>query len=174
MTRIERLRRVIIVCHIFARNLAYYRTAWNTKHQFLLPKTNFWKTINGNCLDHCVLEWCKLFGDKKSSSKYGEHFWKQIVTDTDTFEKNLLHELEMTAEDFEDYRIKMRDYRDKFVAHLDSDNVMIPPLLNTAKTCVWFYYSYIVAKDSLSGLARNLDRYYESCEREAIEIYNQI
>jgi len=64
-----------------------------------------------------VLEWCKLLGDEKD-----KHFWRNVVTDQRAFEANLLANLAMTASDFVDLAKKMRRYRDKFVAHLDSED----------------------------------------------------
>jgi hypothetical protein len=77
LTRRERLRRVVILCCQFIRNLAYYRvggqypTGW--KAPPLQPTASFWRIVNGNFIDACVLEWCKLLGDTK-----GQHCWDRI------------------------------------------------------------------------------------------------
>ena len=68
-------------------------------------------------LDISVLEWCKLLGEEKD-----KHFWRNVVTDPAAFEASLLAHLGMTASDFVDLAKKMRRYRDKFVAHLDSED----------------------------------------------------
>lgn len=66
MTREQRLRRVVILwCH-FTRNMAYYRAGWKDKKP--VRSFEFWNTLNGNCLDIAVLEWCKLIGERKSPS----------------------------------------------------------------------------------------------------------
>jgi hypothetical protein len=52
------------------------------------PRARFWRTVSGNFIDTCVLEWCKLFGDPN-----GEHYWKKIVSDPGNFEKLLLNHL---------------------------------------------------------------------------------
>lgn len=52
--------------------MAYYRAGWKDKK--LILGGNFWTGINGNCLDIAVLEWCKLFADRKDP-----HHWKKIV-----------------------------------------------------------------------------------------------
>jgi hypothetical protein len=77
MTDTERRRRVILLCCSFARNLAFYRARESGKARALLsashPQASFWRQANGNFLDICVLEWCKLFGDKK-----GKHHWSRV------------------------------------------------------------------------------------------------
>jgi hypothetical protein len=64
-------RRVVTLCRHFVANLAYYRTGWTEKHRHLLDyrNDNFWRVVNGNFFDICVLEWCKLFADEK-----GKHY----------------------------------------------------------------------------------------------------
>ena len=44
--------------------------------------------MNSNCIDLCVLEWCKLFADKK-----GEYGWRNLVSHPDQFYKDLLTHL---------------------------------------------------------------------------------
>ena len=69
MTRRERLRRVVILCASFARNVAYFRAeqtqigaaARARAHAF----SAFWTQVSANFLDISVLEWCKLLGDEK-------------------------------------------------------------------------------------------------------------
>jgi hypothetical protein len=61
MPRKDRLRRVVILCRDFARNLAYYRVGWKDEHRNLFdPAKNdgasFWRVMNSNCIDVCVLD----------------------------------------------------------------------------------------------------------------------
>ncbi len=69
----------------------------------------------------------------------------------------------------------MRRYRDKFLAHLDSDEVMNIPSLEIAKNAVRFYHTYIVQHeaqgDDLVGLPTDLDSGYAQCGKEAQTIY---
>lgn len=139
LNRIERLRRVLILCCYFIQNLAYYRAGWNDQKIFARHLSQFWITANGNFLDQCVLEWCKLFGDEK-----GEHYWGEIVSDPTLFEKNLLSALGISVSEFNAYVGKIRHYRDKFVAHLDSDKVMNIPDLEIAKKAVLYYQTHIL------------------------------
>lgn len=71
----------------------------------------------------------------------------------------------------------MRHYRDKFVAHLDTDLIMQIPMLDTAQSSVWFYHAYLVQHEAkageLSGLADRIDSMtlgYDQCVVEAREI----
>jgi len=102
------------LCSSFARNLAYYRTGWSKKYKHLLDGSDFWRAVNGNFLDMCVLEWCKLFADKKE-----KHHWRKVVSDPARFEAGLLRHLGLDEVAFQREIDTIRKYRDKFVAHLD-------------------------------------------------------
>ena len=90
-------------------------------------QASFWRQANVSFLDVAALEWCKLFAEGqrgKVAYGWGEHGWRQIVTDVAAFEAALLARLGQTANQFDDHIKAMRHYRDKFVAHLDSHAVM--------------------------------------------------
>jgi len=180
LSRRDRLRRVVIVCCHFIRNLAYYRvggkhpTGW--KNLPLGPTASFWRTVNGNFIDVCVLEWCKLIGDAK-----GQHCWERIVSDKANFKSELLKHLTVSECEFEEFRLKMREYRDKFIAHLDSDREMKIPALDLARKSVEFYHAYVVANEAqlgdLSGWPDTADKLqgaYKEAEEEAETVYKQI
>jgi hypothetical protein len=103
MSRRDRLRRVLILCRNFAVNLAYYRAGRTPEHIGLQDFTrnaqpNFWRAMSGNCIDICVLEWCKLFVEPS-----GKHYWGNIVSDPADFKARLLKELgidEVTKQHF--------------------------------------------------------------------------
>ena len=143
-------RRVVILCCQFVRNLAYYRvggkhpTGW--KDPPLGPTASFWRIVNGNFIDVCVLEWCKLMGDAK-----GQHCWERVVSDKAKFKAELFKHLNVSESQFEKFRLEMREYRDKFLAHLDSELVMNIPMLDLARKSVEFYHAYVVANEAQSG-----------------------
>jgi len=175
MSRRDRLRRVVILCRNFAVNLAYYRVGRTPEHvnlQDYKKRGNFWRVVSGNCIDLCVLEWCKLFADPK-----GEHYWGKIVSNPAQFKKDLLSHLGIDEAAFDTEIEVMRRYRDKFVAHLDSDEVMNIPSLDIAKKAVWFYHRYVVEREALpgdlAGLPVELDTGYAECEAEAEAVYKR-
>lgn len=173
LTRSDRVRRVVRVCLHCTRNLAYYRAGWQGKH--LVPETSqFWRTVNGNCLDHCVLEWCKLFDGKD------HHSWRRFVSDPVQFETELLIHVGISAEEFGQFAETVRRYRDKFVAHLDSDKYMDIPVLDIVKKSTAFYHQHVVAKEAQPGdLADHWEchldpsMYYEICFKEAAAVYKR-
>jgi hypothetical protein len=70
-----------MLCIHFIRNLAYSRAI-----EELVPhkmEGDFWITMQGNCLDTAVLEWCKLFGDHK-----GNHYWGKMSITLNHFRRN--------------------------------------------------------------------------------------
>jgi hypothetical protein len=155
------------------RNLAYYRAAHPGEPRS--PNRDFWVTVHGNFLDQCVLEWCKLLGDERA-----QHHWSKIVADKARFERELLEHLNVDAAVFQTYRNEMREYRDKFVAHLDDLRVMQVPRLDYARASVEFYHAYVVDNEQaadLAGLpdtAELLRQYYDQCAAEATRVYRHI
>jgi hypothetical protein len=165
----DRLRRVVILCEHFVRNLAYYRAG----HDGLSKASpQFWVTVNTNFIDMAVIEWCKLFGDRR-----GRHFWGDVLTDASRFEAEMLRHLGITAPEFAGYVNEMRTYRDKFLAHLDDLNVMNVPFLEPAKAAVEFYHGHVVRYEAvagdLDGLPTDLADYYCHCFDEAQTIYGR-
>ena len=169
MTRQQRLRRVVLIsCH-FVRNMAYYRAGW--RQRLLIRTSDFWKSINGNCIDIAVLEWCKLFAEPR-----GLHYWETVVTDVHAFEAGLLQAVGpgWSRESFDGYARHVRIFRDKFVAHLDNELEAHVPSLDDCWKSVHFYHSYVVneaANVSLHGLPRDLAAYYHLKLTEAATEY---
>lgn len=162
MTRRPLLRRVGILCCHFLRNLAFYKAGWRNGE--LMAKDQFLVNANGNFLDICVLEWCKLFRDAG-----GEHYWRKVITDQDSFFVALLQFLKLSRAEFEAYVKEMRTYRDKFVAHLDAEKVVHPPKLRTARKSVSFLYEYLLANEEVDAcfhdVPPNASRLYEYFSR---------
>ena len=172
LTRREKLGNVVNLCRSFGRNLAYYRAGWNDEHRHLLEMTNlvsvaFWRAVNGNFIDMCVLEWCKLFAEKKR-----EYYWKNISRDAAGFKNDLLLHVGLDQEAFNKQVHIIREYRDKWVAHLDVERTGFRPELEVAKKSVWFYYQRLVHQEpDLSGLPAELQTGYEQCVEEAKAVY---
>ena len=111
----------------------------------------------------------------------GEHHWKQIVSDPVTFEAENLPHLRMTAVQFDDYIKQMREYRDKFVAHLDSSRQMHPPRLDAALASIQFYHRHVAHAEASPGMLTGLpasdaelSAYYDQCAAEAGRVYSLI
>lgn len=170
MIRSQHLRRVGILCCHFLRNLAFYKAGWRKGE--LIFKDQFWVNTNGNFLDICVLEWCKLFGEKK-----GEHYWKTVVTDKTAFLAGLLHAAGQTEGEFDAYIEEMRTYRDKFVAHLDSEEVMHIPKLRVARKSVSFFYNYLLANEEEDNCFHDAppkaSRIYELFSAQGRRVYSK-
>jgi hypothetical protein len=185
LTRPERLRRVVVLCESFTRNLAYFRVGHDyvSRLSDAHPHVSFWVQVTNNFLDICVLEWCKLFGERdRKQYGWGQHGWRAIVGNHDSFEEGLLTDLNITEEQFCDLAGRVRNYRDKFVAHLDSSLVMMPPILDNALKSLRFYHKHVVEQEAAGGVdLRNranttvkMSDYYRQCIAEATEIYSQI
>lgn len=168
MTRKQYLRRIAILCLHCLRNMAYYRAGWSRGS--LIFRSQFWVAVNGNFLDICVLEWCKLFGDSR-----GKHYWKKGISDPTAFSDGLLKKLEMTEDEFNGYVIEMRTYRDKYVAHLDLDEKFDVPRLDITKKSVLYLYNYILDREDQDGYfidgPRDASQFYEDALKEGQAVY---
>lgn len=167
MCRDERLRRVLILgCH-FAGNLAYYQAGWDGKK--LIRQEQFWVRINGNCLDIAVLEWCKLFAETK-----GKHCWRNIVSDPSSFSSQLFA-IFGGEQTYDFYCEKLKTYRDKFVAHLDSELTAHIPVMDEAWTTARIYYNHIVANEISPSVIPDapcdLQKFYDERHQEAESAY---
>jgi hypothetical protein len=178
------VRRVVILCCSFTRNVAYYRAGWAEQAQPLLSERNpkevsFWRQVNGNLFDMAVLDWCKLFGDQKltPTKQLGKHHWLKVVADPKAFEEGLLAQLRIDENGLASLITTIRNYRDKFVAHLDGKLVMEPPELAPAGEAVKFYHRYIVEREAKPGELEELPNVqqlalgYDLYTREAAQIY---
>ncbi len=117
----------------------------------------------------CVLDYCKLFGENN-----GSHCWKRVARDSAQFKADLLAHLGLNEAAFEaDIRI-FREYRDKWVAHLDEERKGCHPSLEIAKKAVWFYYDYVGKEQADSEMrGESLETGYRDCEEQARQIYRQ-
>ena len=164
----DRPRRAALICCHFTRNLAYYRAGWPDK-QPIFPGNDLWKSINSNFLDVAVLEWCKLFADGRA-----RHSWRKVVVDSSAFLPQMLSDTEISLREWGSYLKRMRGYRDKFIAHLDSDKMMNIPHMNLAEFAVYYLYDTVTAEQSselFKDLPSNLRSYRNSCRAAAVEAY---
>jgi hypothetical protein len=170
MTRSQHLRRVAILCCHYLRNLAFYKAGWHNGKPKL--KDQFWLSVNGNFLDIAVLEWCKLFADTR-----GKHFWRKAISDEVTFQEGLLVELGLTETEFEDYVNQMRTYRDKFIAHLDSEEIMHIPLLQTAVNSIEYLYDYLLKNEETGSCFADAQKgglkFYKKFLVEGMAVYEK-
>lgn len=169
MDRNTRVRRAVIVCEHFTRNLAYYRAGWSDGK--FIKDSECWKAANSNFLDICILEWCKLFGEKK-----GLHGWRKIYPDNKAFKQEMFASLKINQTTIDQVDGSIRHYRNKFVAHLDSDTIMKIPKLDLAKSTVEFYHAKLVQEcegtQILQGRITDLKPYYEKSFKEAELFYS--
>lgn len=186
LTPTDRVRRFQRICWHFARNIAYYRAARGDDNKLVTPETKFWRVVNSDFVDVAVLEWCKLLGDKPSwlikSKKPFEpsrHSWEYIVgkvldESPSEFRKNLLEHLKLNESQFEEHRIKVRVFRDKFVAHLDDENIMHIPHFDVPLAAVFFLFNHVTARAKEQGfliIGDGIEKAYEDCLAEAKQVY---
>ena len=137
LTTQDRVRRTAILCGHCLRNIAFYRAGWHN-YKFRIAR-QFWISANGAFMDFALLEWCKLFADWK-----GKHHWSRTIVDQISFSSGLYARLAMSEGQFLDYIETMKRPRDKFIAHLDEDNMMMLPRLRPARASVAYLYDRLL------------------------------
>jgi hypothetical protein len=166
-TRMQRLRRVLLLACHFSRNLGYYRAGMSYRRSRISEE--YWRTVTSNCLDVCILEWCKLFADP-----HDPHHWQNVVSTPAAFQGDLCKRLRVSAARFDAYRVATRRYRDKFLAHLDSDLVMEISTLDLALSAACIYYSRVRDVECRAQTARSFPQdlfdYYGESKMEAAEV----
>jgi hypothetical protein len=82
--------------------------------------------------------------------------------------------LEISAGEFADLAKKIQQYRDRFVAHLDGERMMYPPVLEVPKCSVTFLFEHLAqaaqADYDWQGLPTTAEQFvlgYEHSGREA-------
>jgi hypothetical protein len=170
MTQSAKARRAGILCCHVLRNLAFYKSWYKAGQPF--EKKQFWITANGNFLDIAVLEWCKLFVDSK-----GKHHFAKALADPEEFEQNLLKRLDITDAQFDEYAESFKTYRDKFIAHLDDENVMNIPDMKIARRSTKFLYGRLLQQEAQNNTfadappsAKNV---YEDFLAEGLKAYEK-
>jgi len=110
----------------------------------------------------------------------GRHHYRQVVKDPGGFKAELLRRLNMTEAEYQSYIDEMKDYRDKFVAHLDDEREMRPPNLDAAKIAVQLYHEQIVREanpailGNLVATARRMSTAFDNESAMAASIYARI
>lgn len=141
LSLLQRQRRMAKLCVHSLRNLAYY-LAWYDEGKPHVTR-NFWVNANGNFIEIALLEWCKVFGDRK-----GAYSYKKCAGDPDAVHGLLLAAIGKSQQQWDDYVDAMRKYRDKFVAHWDEDvDGAFLPQMDIAKDSLVFLLDHCVQQE---------------------------
>ncbi|WP_439683424.1 HEPN AbiU2-like domain-containing protein [Cupriavidus oxalaticus] len=105
-----------------------------------MPKTkvDLWRIMQGASLDYGLIEWCKIFG-----SNADDTHWTKLVPENrhDAFREGLHAAVGKTAEEWKAYHTEMKEYRDKYAAHIDfSGNATHFPSFDAALEAAHYYY----------------------------------
>ncbi len=88
-----------------------------------------------------------------------------------------MNETKITEAEFDEYIKGMRTYRDKFVAHLDSEETMHIPNLDVARSTASYLYDYLLANEDegsyFADAPRKASTLYEKYLKEGKSVYGQ-
>ena len=103
---------------------------------------DFWIATHNNFLDVGILEWCKLFTESG-----GKHHWRQTISDHPAFLVALTQVTSKTEAEFTEYQDWLRRYRNRFLAHLDEDNVFRLPPMTVAVASTKLLLQWLLEKE---------------------------
>jgi len=107
----------------------------------VLPDTrvDFWRVTQGASVDYGLIEWCKIFG-----SRADDTHWTNLVPKDrhDAFRDGLHKAVGMTADEWDAYHTKMKEYRDTLAAHIDFNGKSTHyPDFGPALAAAFYYYA---------------------------------
>ncbi|WP_320533918.1 hypothetical protein [Robbsia andropogonis] len=107
----------------------------------VVPDTqlDLWRIMMGTSLDYGVIEWCKIFGNRTDDTH-----WTNVVPDNQhqAFRTGLYAAVEKTQDDWDAYHTEMKEYRDRYAAHIDfSGTAASFPDLTPALAASYYYYA---------------------------------
>lgn len=137
------LRRVALKCADFARQLAYHRALNAYRDQL---RANFWIYTYNNAIDLAVLDWFHLFGYHND-----DLHWKQVVPTVAEFRHGLHEYIRMNEDQWKEYWAKVKNYRDKDIAHIEVRPRSHVPDMATALRATTYYYNYVISQLSEFG-----------------------
>lgn len=108
------------------------------------PHLCFWRVIYANSMDIAVLDWCKLFGSDHQD--YQPIHWKRVIQDHGEFRNGLFAALDADRDQWGEYWLGMKRYRDTYAAHSDFRARQLGDLypdLSWALESTCFYYAQI-------------------------------
>jgi len=140
MDRRTRLQRTSVLCQHTLRNLAYLEAMAECQESW--EHAEFWIAAHNNFLDVGILEWCKLFAEST-----GKHYWAQSISDHPAFLVELVQATGKSDSEFSEYRDGLRRYRNRFLAHLDEDNVYRLPRMTAAVSSTKLLLTWLVEKE---------------------------
>ncbi|MBO6809728.1 MULTISPECIES: hypothetical protein [Marinobacter] len=103
----------------FSRSYYSFCALWDRLGQ-LDEGTGYFFPFRSICnalLCDAAISWCKVFG-----SNTEETHWKAVVGDEQRFRELLFRQLNVTDKEFKAYWQEMTNFRNKIVAHFDSDH----------------------------------------------------
>ncbi len=170
MSDSKKIRRVALLCLYCIGNIACYRAGWNEKKQLRINE-DFWTKVNGNFLDTATLDWCKLFCESD-----GKHHWSTIFSNKTTFRKGLFVALNLTEQEFKLGLQKIKDYRNKYLAHLDEPTTLFYPDTEIMlKSCMYLYHLLATeahTRKSLTDAVTDAEGFYDDYFEETIKQIN--
>ena len=153
------------------RNLAFYKSWYKAGKPG--EKKQFWINANSNFLDIAILEWCKLFADRR-----GRHYYARVIDDPPQFMTDMLAKLAMTEGEFTAYVEELKNYRDKFIAHLDELEGYVVPKIKVARESSRFLYDRLQDQEqqanTFAGAPESGSEFYDHFFDEGLHSYKKL
>lgn len=113
-----------------------------------------------------------MFVDSK-----GKHHFSRALEDADQFRKDLIEKLGLTEAKFDNYIGSFKAYRDKFIAHLDEENMMNIPHMKVARRSAKFLYQRLLVQEAqnntFADAPLSAKKVYKTFLSEGLKVYQK-
>jgi hypothetical protein len=132
------------VVFFFVQHLGYYRglkAAWDVQ-KYLSP---FWGSTTDGHLRLATIAWCNAFGSRNSDMHWTKTTIGEISKEEqENFRERVLSKAGFTQEEWERYHRDMLAFRNKFVAHVESNHFKDPvPSFDPALQVAYAYDEWV-------------------------------
>ncbi len=149
------------------QNLVYTATVAWCLETIELDTNRYLVTVADACIQMYVINWCKIFGAERNNPIH----WKKYGVVEEGFFQKLQKDCGITKGDFDCCRKAMMDFRNKYVAHTDDFDGVVPFLRITLDALVTLDAVLIDLNDELFGMLKD---YIESSSDTCDEIIKRV
>ncbi|MCR9261210.1 MAG: hypothetical protein NXH95_15920 [Pseudomonadaceae bacterium] len=145
-----------------------------TYHRALLEvgagESKLWLHTRAQYIRIFVIEWTKLFGTDSN-----EVHWKKLVKEVPAFRSHVLQAAGITEQQWSEYWLQLRNFRDKVVAHIDPFSLPdAVPDMTIARAVLIAGYQWIREETIRSGVEhkgpKDIEQWAMDLHEEALDL----
>ncbi|CAA0117807.1 Uncharacterised protein [BD1-7 clade bacterium] len=147
----------------FAKDFGKQYVCWKASMAIVKESDVLSVTISNNFFDMALLCWGHFFGNRSDELHY-----TNVLAQPDQFKSYLIDNLGINENDWNNNWLQLKDFRDKRIAHFDSDVSVVVPGMELAFECVKAYHDEALKRlkecDPLYEIEPDFDAKHERYE----------